>query len=156
MTGPNASLLFSEIEDCSSEWTFPEETFDYIHARWLIGSISDWTALYKEAYRALKPGGWFETHEPSAEVTSEDGTVTPDTALAQWEPIFIAGGEALGRTFDLYRHGIQRKSLEEAGFVDIQEVDLKVGCLFLGPSFALPANFSRPRHPSAAGPKIQL
>lgn len=130
----NAAPFLSEIEDCTSEWTFPEESFDYVHARWLIGSIADWTALYKEAYKTLKPGGWLESHEPSAKITSEDESVTSDTALAQWEPIFIAGGEKLGRTFDLYRTQVQREALKEAGFVNIEEFSMKVGSESRSPS----------------------
>ena len=125
-TRSNAFLFTSEIEDCTSEWTFAEETFDYVHARWLIGAIPDWNALYKEAYKSLKPGGWVETHEPSADLVSEDGSITPDTAFAQWEPIFLEGGRKVGRTCDILRTQLQRKGLEEAGFVDIQEIDMRV------------------------------
>ena len=82
--------------------------------------------MYKEAYKTLKPGGWIESHEPSPEIVSEDGTVTPDIALGQWGKIFFEGGKKLGRTFDIIGSELQRKALEEAGFVDIQERDLKV------------------------------
>ncbi|MBE3041229.1 methyltransferase domain-containing protein [Candidatus Bathyarchaeota archaeon] len=122
----NVATYLSEIEDCTSEWTFSEETFDYIHARWLVGSIADWTALYKEAFKALKPGGWLETHEPSTDIVSQDDTVSPQTALGQWGMIFVEGGRKLGRSFDIVKPQLQRKAMEEAGFVDIQEVDLTV------------------------------
>lgn len=122
----NIDLSGSEIEDCSSSWTFEENSFDYIHARWLYGSIPDWDALFKEAYKTLKPGGWIESHEPSPEIVSEDGTVTPDIALGQWGKIFFEGGKKLGRTFDIIGLELQKKALREAGFVDIQEKDLKV------------------------------
>lgn len=122
----NVVLSRSEIEDCSGEWTFPQESFDFVHLRWLIGSIADWTALYGEAYKTLKPGGWIETHEASADIVSEDGTVTPEMALGQWGKIFLEGGRKLGRTFDILGTELQRKSLQEAGFVDIQEKELKV------------------------------
>lgn len=123
---PNEVHSGSEIEDCSSEWTFPDNSFDYIHARWLYGSIADWTALYREVYKTLKPGGWVESHEPSPEIFSEDGTVTPDIALGQWGKIFLEGGKKLGRTFDIIGSELQKKALQEAGFVDIRESDIKV------------------------------
>lgn len=124
LTNPPIS---SEVEDCTSEWTFAPSTFDYVHARWMTGSIADWTAFFREAYKALKPGAWFESHEPSPEIVSEDDTVTPDTALGQWSKIFHEGGKVIGRTFDPYSTGLQRRAMEEAGFVDIREVNLTVG-----------------------------
>jgi len=27
----------------------------------MIGSITDWADLFKQAYRMLRPGGWIET-----------------------------------------------------------------------------------------------
>jgi ubiquinone/menaquinone biosynthesis C-methylase UbiE len=30
-----------EIEDFTEEWTFPGNTFDYIHMRYLYGSVPD-------------------------------------------------------------------------------------------------------------------
>lgn len=114
------------MEDCTGDWSFKEDFFDYVHLRWLEGSIVDWNALYKEAYKTLKPGGWVETHEPSVEIVSDDNSVTPKTALGQWGQIFLEGGRKLGRTFDIIKPQLQRKGLEEAGFINIQEADLTV------------------------------
>ena len=74
--------LLSEIEDCTSPWTFEADSFDYVHFRWLFGSIVDWTELFRQAYRACKPGGYVETFEPDAWLTSDDGTVKETDALS--------------------------------------------------------------------------
>lgn len=74
----------------------------------------------------MKPGAWIESHEPSPEIVSEDKSVTPTTALGQWGQIFMEGGRKLGRTFDIIGSGLQRRALEEAGFINIKERDLKV------------------------------
>lgn len=116
----------SEIEDCTSEWTFHANEFDYIHMRYLVGSIVDWPALFKEAYNALKPGAWAETFEGSPHMISDDGSVADKSAISQWGKFFEEGGRALGRTFLVVDQGIQRKAMEEAGFVDIQEWEFKV------------------------------
>ncbi|KAL1854083.1 hypothetical protein VTK73DRAFT_8805 [Phialemonium thermophilum] len=114
-----------QIDDCTQEWTFPENTFDYVHIRWLFGSIVDWTALFKQAYRSLKPGGYIESHEPSVSFLSDDGTVNDKTAMGQFGKFFVEGGKKMGRSTTVLEDGIQRKGIEEAGFVDIHEVNLK-------------------------------
>ncbi|KAF5011682.1 hypothetical protein FDECE_2220 [Fusarium decemcellulare] len=110
-----------EIEDCNQDWTFDANSFDYVHFRYLIGCIPDWPALFKQAYRVLKPGGWIESFEVSPTVTSDDGTVAPDSAMAQWDKIFIEASEKIGNTFTVVADEIQRPAMAEAGFVDIQE-----------------------------------
>jgi len=94
--------------------------------RWLLGSIVDWTALFKQAYLSCKPGGWFESFETSSRFESDDGSVTEASALGQWGKIFEQGGKVFGRSFSVVDDGIQRKAMEEAGFVDIEEFNFNV------------------------------
>ncbi|KAK5991919.1 Methyltransferase [Cladobotryum mycophilum] len=115
-----------EIEDFTQEWTFKHESVDFIHTRWLLGSVGDWDEFYRQAYRTLKPGGWFEGLETSAIMTSDDGSVTETCAMGQWGKFFIEGGKKIGRSFTIVEDGTQRKSMEAAGFVDIQEYDFKM------------------------------
>ncbi|KAI1492951.1 S-adenosyl-L-methionine-dependent methyltransferase [Biscogniauxia mediterranea] len=114
-----------EIDDVTQEWTYEPSSFDYIHMRWLVGSIPDWEFLFKEVYKALKPGGIFETKESSAVITSDDGTVTPESALGQWGRVFGEAGTKFGRSFRVVEDGIQRKALEAAGFVDLKVYELR-------------------------------
>ena len=116
----------SEIEDCTQEWTFEPESFDYVHMRYMYGSISDWNALFREAYKACKPGGWCESFEASPRMESDDGTVTEDCAINEWGKFFIEGGRKLNRTFEIIDKDLQQKGMEEAGFVDIKTWDHKV------------------------------
>ncbi|KAK3951688.1 S-adenosyl-L-methionine-dependent methyltransferase [Pseudoneurospora amorphoporcata] len=85
-----------EIDDVNREWPWPDNTFDYIHSRSLIGVVQDWKEYYRQAFRCLKPGGFVEDDTNSAKVFSED------------------------RTEDIHR-----KCMEKAGFVDITK-DIKV------------------------------
>lgn len=39
-----------EVDDITQEWTYPDNHFDFIHVRAMIGSIPDWTGFYKKAY----------------------------------------------------------------------------------------------------------
>ncbi|KAL2879483.1 hypothetical protein SGCOL_005088 [Colletotrichum sp. CLE4] len=110
-----------EIDDCTREWTFEPESFDYVHVRFLVGSIADWPALFKQAYRALKPGGYLESFEVSPAIMSDDGTVPETSALGQWGKFFEEGGRKMGRTFRVLDENLQRTSMEDAGFESITE-----------------------------------
>ncbi|KAF5633323.1 demethylmenaquinone methyltransferase [Fusarium tjaetaba] len=114
-----------EIEDCTQQWTFPTDSFDYVHLRYLVGCIPDWTELFSQAYKTLKPGGWVESFEISPTAESDDGTVTYDSAMAQWGRIFIQASEKIGNSFTVVDDKVQRPALEEAGFVDIHEWEFK-------------------------------
>jgi hypothetical protein len=39
-----------EVDDITQDWTYPNDHFDFIHVRAMIGCIPDWTELYKTAY----------------------------------------------------------------------------------------------------------
>ncbi|KAJ9142423.1 Methyltransferase domain-containing protein [Pleurostoma richardsiae] len=114
-----------EIEDCTQEWTFADSSLDYVHIRALVGSIVDWNAFFKQAYRCIKPGGFLESYEPSMTLESDDSSVGDNTAMAQWGRFFVEGGKKLGRSFLVVDEGVQKKAMEEAGFVDIQEWNFK-------------------------------
>ncbi|PKS05134.1 hypothetical protein jhhlp_008501 [Lomentospora prolificans] len=115
-----------EIEDCTQPWTFEPASFDFIHMRWLIGSIADWSALFEEAYKACRPGGWVESLEPESGFSSDDGTVKDETALGQWGKFFEQGEKKVGRSFSVLKEDLQKKCMEKAGFVDIQEFNFKL------------------------------
>ncbi|KAH6608300.1 hypothetical protein Trco_004613, partial [Trichoderma cornu-damae] len=115
-----------EVEDCTQEWKFRSGDFDYVHMRWLVGSIQDWNALMQKAYRVLRPGGYIESLETSAIMSSDDGTVTETCAMGQWGKLFVSGGKKIGRPFTVVEDGTQRKSMEAAGFVDVEEFNFKM------------------------------
>lgn len=115
------------MEDCTQTWTFPPDDFDYVHIRYLFGSIQDWVAFFKEAYQVLKPGGWLESLEASPTIHAEDSTPLPsNSAIVQWGPLFISGGKIINRVFTVIEDDIQEKAMLEAGFVNIQVKDFKV------------------------------
>ncbi|CCT71080.1 related to methyltransferase [Fusarium fujikuroi] len=115
-----------DIEDCTQEWTFAPNSQDYIHFRWLVGSIVDWDQLFKEAYRCLKPGGYIESHEALSRMDCDDGSITEKSAMHQWGKFFVEGGKKIGRSFTIVEDGVQRSAMEKAGFVNLEERDFKV------------------------------
>jgi ubiquinone/menaquinone biosynthesis C-methylase UbiE len=114
-----------EIDDMTEEWTYPPNTFDYIHMRWLVGALPDFTYVFRQAFKALKPGAIFESKESSAMIQSDDGTVEIGSALDQWGRVFWQAGKKFGRSFRVHEDNIQRKAMEAAGFVDIKEYEFK-------------------------------
>lgn len=83
----------------------------------MFGSISDWPRLYRQAYRALKPGGWIEHSEMCAEVGCDDGSVPEDSIYKFWiEELLIASGVRLGKTFTPTKDNLHVENLRKAGF----------------------------------------
>lgn len=112
-----------EIDDASKEWTFKENYFDYVHIRWLTGTIRDWNYLYQEAYRCMKPGAWIEHVDADARIHCLDETMPADSAFGQWGPIWKAVGKAIGTEFDLPSSGMMENGMKEAGFTNIEYED---------------------------------
>lgn len=67
-----------QIDDCQLDWTFEPESFDFIHIRYLQGSIEDWNKLYGQIFKFLKPGGWFQHIEPDLQMLSDNPEIVVD------------------------------------------------------------------------------
>lgn len=115
-----------EIADATLTWNWTDNTFDFIHIRYLFGAIRDWAALFKEAYRCCTPGGWIQTAEADVEILSDDETAELAPVLKTWANLYAEGGKKLGNSFYVQKEDLQEKGLEAAGFTDITSVDYKV------------------------------
>ncbi|KAF4964879.1 hypothetical protein FSARC_7224 [Fusarium sarcochroum] len=111
---PDAKVIGTDISPIQPGWVPPNVKF-----------ISDWSSLFQEAYRACKPGGWVESFEASPCIESDDDSVKEGSAMSEWGKFFIEGGKKLGRPFTIIDDDLQRKYMEEAGFVDLQTWDFK-------------------------------
>jgi SAM-dependent methyltransferase len=40
-----------EVDDINQEWTFPENKFDFIHVRYMTGTVPNWKELLQKAQR---------------------------------------------------------------------------------------------------------
>lgn len=123
VANPNVACL---IEDAAATWSQPDSSVDYVHIRYLVGSIPDWDALFREAFRVLKPGGYVESLEPSSLFQSDDGSVKEGSALDRWGKVFNEGGRKMGRSFNIIGDDIQRRSIVTAGFDEPVVDDFKV------------------------------
>ncbi|KAK6496688.1 hypothetical protein TWF481_001676 [Arthrobotrys musiformis] len=116
------------ICDFESTWTLGQNSFDLIHMRNGVGSVSSWPNLYRTIFNHLKPGyGWFEQVEIDYEPRCDDGTMSSNPAispLVKWYQYLADATERSGKTIR-YQHKTG-KMLADAGFTDIREVIIQV------------------------------
>ncbi|KAK0751341.1 S-adenosyl-L-methionine-dependent methyltransferase [Schizothecium vesticola] len=108
---PNCKFI---IDDLSQPWAFPDNYFDFIHIRYMMGCFRDWTRLYKECFRCLKPGGWLQHGEPGPGLRSDDGTL-PEI-WNEWTAHCMRASEMLGQPFDIPADARWPQWLEDGGF----------------------------------------
>jgi len=110
---PNCTF---EIQDFEDDWIFPIP-FTFIHGRFLVISLTDPLALFKQAYSALAPGGYLEMQELSA-IDSIDDTFSGTTM----EKVTILVNSAVASKGRNLENPKRYKALmEEAGFVDVKQ-----------------------------------
>ena len=49
---PNLRFIIDDIEE---DWEYENNPFDYVHGRYLAGSIKDWPRLAKQAFKYVFP-----------------------------------------------------------------------------------------------------
>lgn len=109
-------------------WLFCNDAFDFIHMRFLFGTVSDWDALFREAYRCCRPGGWVETFELDFYFCSDDDTIKPRHRMRTiWPELFDAAAQSTRSTFRPVSLNVQKIGMERAGFTELSVRDCKVG-----------------------------
>ncbi|KAL1970930.1 hypothetical protein VTN77DRAFT_2764 [Rasamsonia byssochlamydoides] len=113
MVPPNLRFLVDDIE---SEWTYENNPFDFIHARYLCYSIKDFRKLLRQCFNCTKPGGWVEFQDWDARLKSEDGSVK-GTALERYYDEVLSAFEKAG--YPPRPGPYLEEWFREAGFVDV-------------------------------------
>ncbi|KAL7269431.1 hypothetical protein RUND412_007913 [Rhizina undulata] len=113
-----------EVDDIEETWQYHDNSFDFIHIRNMAGSVTDWKKLYRQAFKALKPGGWIEVQEFSDPFSTNDGSLPRNSALWKWFEYFEKGCALSGRDWNIVAPGI-KTALEEVGCVQVVEQVLK-------------------------------
>lgn len=114
-----------EVDDAEDEWVFGDK-FDFIHARHMTGSISDFPAMFAMCYENLNPGGWIEFQDYYVKLQCIDDSLT-GTALQRWNDYIIEGVKRMGK--NALACAKYKNQMMDAGFVDVTEK-----------KFALPGN----------------
>ncbi|KAL4945536.1 hypothetical protein BDV06DRAFT_26525 [Aspergillus oleicola] len=84
------------VDDVEKQWVV-SEPFDFIHCRYMAGSIKDWPRLVKQCFDNLKPGGWLELQETANRPYSEDGSLEEDSFLLKMMDGLIEACDRRGR-----------------------------------------------------------
>ncbi|KAF5544013.1 methyltransferase [Fusarium phyllophilum] len=113
-----------ELEDATKDWSWPENHFDLVHVRFLMGAIADWGTLFKEASHCCRPGGFVESGEINPTFYSDDGSIDDVEALQTWNQLVVESGKGFGRSFTNIDNDVQL--FRDAGLVDVQSFDFKV------------------------------
>ena len=108
-----------EIDDATSPWIYPEDHFDFIHIRGLLGAVGDWPYLYKQAFTHLAPRGYIEHVEYSCHVRSAEDNLSSDSPWVKWGHNAVRSGELHGKTLEVAEN--MASWIREAGFVDVVE-----------------------------------
>ncbi|KAK7970354.1 hypothetical protein PG988_009427 [Apiospora saccharicola] len=115
--------VFFEIDDAEMHWERPNDHYDLVHFRNMMGAFRDWSAVYEQAFRVTKPGGWIEV----LDLNEYDGL---GNFFSNFEPASVihrAGRDVLqgsllsGRPRNVAH--LEPRLLYDAGFVDIRVTD---------------------------------
>ncbi|KAI9730426.1 MAG: hypothetical protein M1834_005936 [Cirrosporium novae-zelandiae] len=117
---PNCSF---EIDDCNEDWTYQEDSFDFIHVRDMMGTVPDWDEFFRKAYFHTKPGGYIECLEHSVKGVSDEKPLGKDHTISKWGDIALDMGEKMGKSFAI--HSKLKEMISKAGFTDVVEVKKK-------------------------------
>jgi ubiquinone/menaquinone biosynthesis C-methylase UbiE len=122
---PNCNFI---VDNAEAVWPYtPLESFDLVHWRVLAGSIKDWPALYCEAYKHVKPGGWIEAQEHEVGVFSDDGTDEKAVDIKKWFSLLNEASLKFGKKLSVAQE--QKQLMIDAGFVDVRDDVYKVFAL---------------------------
>lgn len=119
---PNLKFV---VDDCESSWPEDEhEVYDYVHGRSMSGSIANWSALFTEALKALKPGGWLEMQEFDVWFRSEEGELPADSKITEWQQYLDQASLMFGKRLNVANEF--KEKMIEVGFEDVVDEIIKV------------------------------
>lgn len=113
-----------EILDVEQEWNHKLASYDFIHARELHLSIRDWSALFKQCYDHLRPGGWLELGTTVPLLASDDDTLPKDGSHQYLADMFFEIANAMGA--DGHAPEKWKQLMIETGFEDVYEERWKI------------------------------
>jgi SAM-dependent methyltransferase len=111
---PNCKFL---LDNANEAWDFKAK-FDFVHCRQLHMALDE-KRLFQRSLDALVPGGWLEISEIALPLCCQDNTLE-GTELLKWHDEMMRASIAIDTRFNKPHY--YRQWMEEAGFVNVQEV----------------------------------
>ncbi|KAI5811877.1 S-adenosyl-L-methionine-dependent methyltransferase [Pyronema omphalodes] len=112
-----------EVDDAMLEWTFKDDSFDFIHCRNIASGVSDWNHLASELMRCTVPGGYVELCEYSVTLNCDDGTMKPNNGAKIYTDYLREAMIKMGRPAPELES--MKLLLGKAGFEDIHVLEAK-------------------------------
>ncbi|KAJ4175484.1 hypothetical protein NW755_014883, partial [Fusarium falciforme] len=98
--GTGTGIWAMSIDDAQLDWTFEPESFDFIHVRYMVGAFDVYPKPYRQMFKALKLGGWFQHLEPNIHLRACEPRANESMrTFTQWADLFYDAGDEIGRTF---------------------------------------------------------
>ncbi|KAI9813059.1 MAG: proliferating cell nuclear antigen [Pycnora praestabilis] len=113
-----------EIDDCCQDWTYANDSFEFVHIRVMLGSVADWPAFYKQAYDHIKPGGYIEQLEVGIYYYSDDNSIGKDDVISRWGPTFDEAAKKFGKSLTI--QSTMADDIKKAGFEDVKVKQYKL------------------------------
>ncbi|KAF5982099.1 methyltransferase [Fusarium bulbicola] len=108
-----------EVDDVEREWTWKEDSFDFVYARDLLLAIRDWPALIDQTYTHLRGGGWVEFQAIVGVLGCDDDSIPEDSYLRKFSTMMEQGSAKFGASLtDPMRW---KGWLEERGYQNVTE-----------------------------------
>ncbi|KAN0072081.1 S-adenosyl-L-methionine-dependent methyltransferase [Elaphomyces granulatus] len=93
-TPPNCVF---EIDDYEAEWSY-SRPFDFIHGRELVGCINDYDRFFRQAFKNLRSGGYFEMQSFKVELYSDDGSLDKAKMTRKWVDLLQDSSNKFGKS----------------------------------------------------------
>ncbi|KAF2455558.1 S-adenosyl-L-methionine-dependent methyltransferase [Lineolata rhizophorae] len=106
-----------EVDDVESPWP-PRSPFDFIHVRYMAGSIMDWPKFMRNCLEQTTPGGWIEFQDYAPIPYTEDNSEGPDNKFIEFFMLIEEACEKMGRIASPGRH--LKGWAQEAGLTNVQ------------------------------------
>ncbi|KAJ9131820.1 Methyltransferase domain-containing protein [Pleurostoma richardsiae] len=123
---PNVKFV---VDDVEADW-HDTEIYDYIHCRYMSGSVRDWPRMVRQMYEHLRPGGWVEFQEtanmpyPEEQERGEAADPTAGGKIVELMEWLVIACDRIGRTIDPAPS--MKGWVEAAGFGNVTEHKFKV------------------------------
>ncbi|TGO36172.1 hypothetical protein BHYA_0133g00140 [Botrytis hyacinthi] len=105
------------VADAEEAWDFPHK-FDFVHMRDLMMCFSDQKEVFRSAYNALEPGGYFQILDAKLPLASIDDSME-SSGIARWFEACVDAGEAGSRPWTNIPKYMEW--LEDIGFEEVTE-----------------------------------
>ncbi|KAF4454267.1 hypothetical protein F53441_3268 [Fusarium austroafricanum] len=108
-----------EVDDIERDWTWKEDSFDFVFGRDLLLAIRDWPALIDQSYTHLKGEGWVEFQAIVGVLGCDDDSIPEDSYLRKFSTMMEQASSKFGASLtDPMRW---KGWLEERGYQNVTE-----------------------------------